>query len=148
MQSHFNPVCIFPPLLFKISISSTPRFPIQPHQRTLFSRRISIITLRHMSTPSSSSGRWRGKSTRENRVWSGSAKMSEGWRVGDKISICNNKVRVACIPFNRLTGEQNAECRHTSTLVFPGTGTGALSSLKIQVSISRTSCRTMAGVPS
>jgi hypothetical protein len=27
-------------------------------------------------------------------VWSGSAKMSAGWRVGDKISICNNKVQL------------------------------------------------------
>lgn len=33
----------------------------------------------------------------------------------------------------------------TSTLVLPGTGTGALSSLKIHVSISRTSCITRFG---
>lgn len=64
---------------------------------TLFSSRISVSTLRQISTPSSSSGRWRGKSTSENRVWSGSAKMSAGWSVGDKISTCVNKIYESCL---------------------------------------------------
>lgn len=120
---------------------------------TLFSSRISISTLRHMSTPSSSSGRWRGKSTRENRVWSGSAKMSAGWSVGDKISTCINKMYNSCITAIPVSYQQSDTVpehryRHTSTLVFPGTGTGTLSNLRIQVSISRTSCRTMEDMPS
>ncbi len=40
---------------------------------TLFSSIININTRIHKSTPSNSSGKWRGKSTSENRVWSGRA---------------------------------------------------------------------------
>lgn len=75
-----------------------------------------------MSTPKSSKGKWRGKSTKEKRVWSGKAKTKGGKILGSRISI--------------------------STLVRPGTGTGALNSLRIQVSISRTSWRTIDGTPS
>lgn len=44
---------------------------------TLCSSNISVNTLRQVSTPSSSKGRWRGKSTNVNRVWSGKAKRRE-----------------------------------------------------------------------
>lgn len=81
------------------------------------SNNIRVKTLRQSSTPSNSRGRWSGKSTKVNLVWSGKAKHKGGWIIVDKIS--------------------------TSTLVFPGTGTGALNSLSIQVSISRMSCRMM-----
>ncbi|KYN10421.1 hypothetical protein ALC57_17438 [Trachymyrmex cornetzi] len=66
-----------------------------------------------MSTPRSSNGRCRGKSTRVNLVWSGKAKHSGGCKLDDIIS--------------------------TSTRVFAGTGTGLLSKRSIHVSISRTS---------
>ncbi len=36
--------------------------------------------------------------------------------------------------------------KQTSTLVFPGTGTGADNNLRHQVSISRTSCITLSGI--
>lgn len=89
---------------------------------TLCSSKIRAITLRQMSTPSNSRGRWSGKSTKENLVWSGRAKQREGWILGERIS--------------------------TSTLVFDGTGTGALNKRKIHVSISLMSCRTMDDAPS
>ena len=47
-----------------------------------------------------------------------------------------------------LRYETCKEQRRTSTRVFPGTGTGALSSLRIHVSISRTSCMMRLGVAS
>lgn len=75
-----------------------------------------------MSTPSNSSGKCRGKSTRENLVWSGRAKQRGGCILGDRIS--------------------------TSTLVFDGTGTGALSKRNIHVSISRMSWSTIDEAPS
>lgn len=89
---------------------------------TLCSKRINVRTFKHMSTPRSSRGRCRGKSTRENLVWSGSAKQSGGCILCDTIS--------------------------TSTRVFSGTGTGLLNNRNIHVSISRTSCSTIDGVPS
>lgn len=89
---------------------------------TLCSKRINVRTFKHMSTPRSSRGRCRGKSTRENLVWSGSAKQSGGCILRDTIS--------------------------TSTRVFVGTGTGLLSKRNIHVSISLTSWATIAGVPS
>lgn len=80
---------------------------------TLFSNKINVKTRRHVSTPRSSRGKCNGKSTNENLVWSGKAKTN-GWRMlGSKIS--------------------------TSTRVRPGTGTGALNSRRIHVSISLTS---------
>ena len=45
-----------------------------------------------------------------------------------------------------LRSNHNYNTVLTSTLVFPGTGTGALSKRKIHVSISRTSCMTRLGV--
>jgi len=87
------------------------------HLFTLFSKRINVRTFRHISTPRSSNGKCKGKSTRENLVWSGRAKHSGGCMFDDIIS--------------------------TSTRVFAGTGTGLLSKRSIQVSISRTSWSTM-----
>ena len=45
---------------------------------TLNSSIMAVRTLRQVSTPSSSSGKWSGKSMREKRVWSGRANSSGG----------------------------------------------------------------------
>lgn len=95
---------------------------IRKKKLTLCSSSINVITFKQTSTPSSSRGKCRGKSTRVNLVWSGRAKHRGGCMLGESIS--------------------------TSTLVLVGTGTGALRSLSIQVSISRTSCKTIDEAPS
>ena len=83
---------------------------------TLCSRMMRVRTLRQVSTPRSSRGRWSGKSTMLKRVWSGRANI-KGW--------CSDRGRIA-----------------SSTRVLPGMGTGALSSRRIHVSMSWTSCIT------
>lgn len=46
---------------------------------TLNSSMIAVRTFRHVSTPRSSRGKCSGKSTSENRVWSGRANNNGGW---------------------------------------------------------------------
>lgn len=41
---------------------------------------MAVRTLRHVSTPNNSNGKWRGKSINENRVWSGRANNNGGCR--------------------------------------------------------------------
>ncbi|KAJ8871440.1 hypothetical protein PR048_027757 [Dryococelus australis] len=87
--SHFvlttSLLCQFSPHIRKhpsISLFPTPEAYISAYgSLALFSSRISVSTFRQMSTPSSSRGRCRGKSTSEKRVWSGKANTSGGWRV-------------------------------------------------------------------
>lgn len=80
---------------------------------TLCSSRIQLRTWRHASTPSSSKGRCRGKSTMEKRELSGRAKVSE-----------------------RLSSWGRTS---TSTRLCPASGTGERSSRYTQDSISRRS---------
>lgn len=55
---------------------------------TLYSSMMAVSTFRQVSTPSSSRGRWRGKSIRENRVWSGRANRRGAWRSFGKTCTC------------------------------------------------------------
>lgn len=55
---------------------------------TLFSSRMRVSVFKQVSTPSNSRGRWRGKSTKEKRVWSGKANVRGGCSLGDNTSTC------------------------------------------------------------
>lgn len=52
-----------------------------------------VIRDRSINSPNNSKGKWSGKSTRENLVWSGSANSKGAWTVGLKTSICEYKVK-------------------------------------------------------
>ncbi len=77
-----------------------------------------VLAWRHLLTPRSSRGRWRGKSHSENLVLSGNAKT-----IG--ILLGNNR-------FGNIS---------SSILVTPASGTGEVSNRSIQFSISRMSCK-------
>ena len=66
---------------------------------TLYSSMMAVSTFKQVSTPSSSRGRWRGKSIRENLVWSGRANRRGAWRSFGRTCTCKQKMS-KCAIFN------------------------------------------------